>query len=139
LCRAQAKDVDGNGCIVVSQTKSGRVRRVPLSPELLAEVRGRIGRLVPFSEKSPGSFARAVTNATGIEGVHVHQMRHTFACQWIEHDGSLAALQQLLGHASVETTQRYARLSDDVIRREAARVRDNFPRPGAPKGATSNS
>jgi site-specific recombinase XerD len=65
-------------------------------------------------------------------------MRHTFACQWIERGGSLAALQQILGHASVETTQRYARLSDDMTQREAERVHGNF-RSGATEGATSAS
>ena len=32
------------------------------------------------------------------------------------------ALQELLGHASIATTQRYARLMDDAIQAEAARV-----------------
>ena len=121
LTRVRASDVEG-AMLVVSQTKSGKVRRVPLAPELLREVRGRVGRLVGYSWKSPGSFAKAVRKATGIEGFHVHQLRHTFACQWIERGGSLAALQQILGHASVVTTQRYARLSDEAVRREAIRI-----------------
>lgn len=121
MTRAQASHVEGD-MLVVSQTKSGRVRRIPLPPELLREIRGRVGRLVPYAEGSPGSFAKAVRRETGIEGFHVHQLRHTFACQWIERGGSLAALQQILGHASVVTTQRYARLSDDAVRREADRL-----------------
>ena len=59
---------------------------------------------------------------SGLARFHVHQLRHTFACQWIERGGSLAALQQILGHASVVTTQRYARLSDEAVRREAVRL-----------------
>ena len=39
LTRAQAGHVE-QGMLVVSQTKSGRLRRVPLSPDLLAEIRG---------------------------------------------------------------------------------------------------
>ena len=110
------------GYLEVAHTKSRRVRRVPLSAELLVEIRGRVGRLVPYATGSPGSFAIRVRRLTGIEGFHVHQLRHTFACQWLERGGSLAALQQVLGHASITTTQRYARLSDEAVMREAHRL-----------------
>ena len=131
LCRAQASDVKrfrapGTGeeqwFLEVSQTKSKRVRRVPLGSDLLKEVRSRVGRLAPYAVGSPGSFASAVRRVSGVEGFHVHQMRHTFACQWLERGGSLAGLQQILGHASIETTQRYARLSDEAVMREARRL-----------------
>jgi len=131
LCRAQASDVkrfrapgsvEDQWFLEVSQTKSRRVRRVPLPPDLVREVRGRIGRLVQYAAGSPGSFADAVRKLSEIEGFHVHQMRHTFACQWLERGGSLAALQQVLGHASIVTTQRYARLTDEAVMREAARI-----------------
>jgi integrase len=134
LSRAQASDLE-RGFLVVHHTKSGRVRRVPLPPELLAEVRMRMGRLVPYARVSPGSFARVVRRATGIAGFHAHQMRHTFACQWLERGGSLAALQQILGHASIETTQRYARLTDEVVMREAERLAGQ----GVAKGVASFS
>jgi len=48
LTRAQASDVE-RGFLVVHQTNSGKVRRVPLAPELHAEVRRHIGRMVPLS------------------------------------------------------------------------------------------
>jgi integrase len=121
LCRAQASDLERE-FLLVHQTKSAKVRRVPLTGELLAEVRRRVGRLVPYARLSPGSFASTVRRLSGIERFHVHQMRHTFACQWLERGGNLAALQQILGHASIETTQRYARLSDEVVMREAKRL-----------------
>lgn len=121
LTRAQASHVE-QGMLVVSQTKSGRIRRVPLPPEILAEIRGRVGRLAAYSWKSPGSFARAVRDASGVKRFHVHQLRHTFACQWLERGGSLVALQQILGHASIITTQRYAALTDEMVRREAERI-----------------
>ena len=121
LTRAQASDVE-RGFLLVHQTKSRKIRRVPLSAELLAEVRSHVGRLVPFAGLSPGSFAMAIKRATGIERFHAHQLRHTFACQWIEQGRNLVALQQILGHASIETTQRYARLSDDAVMNEARRT-----------------
>lgn len=134
LSRAQASDLE-RGFLVVHQTKSGKVRRVPLEPELLTEVRRRVGRLVPFARVSPGSFAKAIRNATGISRFHAHQMRHTFACQWLERGGSLAALQQILGHASVVTTQRYARLTDDMVMSESQRLTGR----GVAKGVASVS
>ncbi len=121
LCRAQASDVE-RGFLLIEHTKSRKVRRVPLAEELLAEVRLHVGRLVPFAAGSPGSFARAVRRRTGMERFHVHQMRHTFGCQWMDRGGNLGALQQILGHASITTTQRYARMSDEMVMREAERI-----------------
>ncbi len=121
LTRAQASDVE-RGFLMIHHTKSRKIRRVPLEAGLLKEVTGRVGRLVGFSLLSPGSFSAAVRRKTGIERFHVHQTRHTFGCQWLERGGSLAALQQILGHASIETTQRYAKLTDEVVMRESQRI-----------------
>jgi len=120
-CRSQASHVE-NGVLTVSMTKSGHVRRIPLTPELLKEVRRRVGRLVPFSVKSCGYFSRTVAAKAKVAGFHVHQLRHSFACRWLEAGGSLAALQQLLGHSTIVTTQRYARLSERAVAAEVARV-----------------
>jgi len=121
MARALTKDVDG-GVLVVKQTKSGKIRRVLLPSEILRELRGRVGKLIPYGEKSVGSFNRDVRAKTAIPGFHAHQLRHTFACQWLESGGSLPALQQILGHADIKTTQRYGRLSDQAVFEEAIRV-----------------
>ena len=121
LCRAQASHVE-QGCLVVPRTKNGKVRRVPLSPGLLAEVQTRVAKLVPFDEAQPSAFSRTVRRIGGVSRFHTHQMRHTFACRWLEAGGSLPALQQILGHSSVAMTQRYGRLGDGAVREEAQRV-----------------
>lgn len=77
---------------------------------------------MPFS--SPSSFAKFVRRHSGVQRFHVHQMRHTMACRWLEQGGSLAPLQQILRHASIETTQRYARLTDEHVVAEARRLYD---------------
>lgn len=121
LIRARREDVQ-DGVLLVHQTKSGKVRRVPLPPALRVEVEERSGRLVPFEPPTAHHFTRVARRLTGLRDFHVHQLRHTFACRWLERGGSLAALQQLLGHASVVTTQRYARLSDDHVQSEVRRL-----------------
>jgi integrase len=121
LTRAQASHVE-NRQLIVSKTKTGRVRRVPLPPEVLEELCSRVGKLVPFSPLSSGWFATIVRRLSGVERFHPNQTRHTFACRWLEKGGSLAALQQMLGHTTVVTTQRYARLTDEYVVEEAKRV-----------------
>jgi len=118
LVRASASDVQ-NGMLIVHRTKSGKMRRVPLSPELLAELRLRVGRLLSIHDGS--GFTRQVRMHSGVERFHPHQLRHTFACRWLEEGRSLEALQHVLGHATVVMTQRYGRLSDEHVRREAER------------------
>jgi len=121
LTRASSTDIQ-HGDLVVHQTKSGRVRRVPIPKWIAPELRLRIGKLVSFS--SPGQFNAAVRRLSGVERFHVHQLRHTFACRWLEIGGSLAALQQMLGHSTVVMTQRYARISDDLVRAEVRRLEE---------------
>ena len=128
-CRSQRSHVQGD-MLVVSRTKSGRVRRVPLvnpvaGTSLLPDILCRIGRLVPYSEGYTSSFNRTVVRKSGVEDFHVHQLRHTFACRYLERGGSLVALQQILGHSSIEMTQRYARLSDEHVQREARRLAES--------------
>jgi integrase len=121
LTRLQSTDIQ-NGVIVVQQTKSGRVRRVPVARSIIPELRSRIGKLVPFS--SSGQFNARVKRLSGVARFHVHQLRHTFACRYLESGGSLAVLQELLGHSTVRMTQHYARLADDFVRREFERLDD---------------
>ena len=117
--RAQAAHVR-DGVLEVEKTKSGKVRRIPLAASLAAEVRSRVSILVPFVH--PGQFARTVKRQTGIRGFHVHRTRHDYAIQWLAGDGSLAILQELMGHAHISTTMRYARITQDLVQRESERV-----------------
>ena len=119
LARAEGGDV-WNGVLVVKQSKSAKIRRIPLPEPILKEVAGRSGRLVPFVDAK--TVAAAVRKFSGLNGFHMHQTRHTYACRYLERGGSLHALQQLLGHSTVLVTQRYARLSDEAVLAEHRRL-----------------
>jgi integrase len=106
--------------LVVSNTKSGKVRRVPLPPDLLEELRFKIGPLLPIRDS--WGFTKQVRAYSKVERFHPHQLRHTFATRWAEDGGNLAALQLALGHSSILVTQRYARLTDEHVRAEAQRL-----------------
>lgn len=77
---------------------------------------------MPFAENNPGGFGRAIRRMTDIEGFHVHRTRYTFAMDWLAHQGSLAALRELLGNAGLATTAIYAKVTQDLVDREAEAV-----------------
>ena len=48
----------------------------------------------------------------GIGSVHLHQLRHTFATEFLRNGGNLLALQRMLGHSSLDMVRRYAMIVD---------------------------
>jgi len=122
LIRAQASDIGKDGRLTITRTKSRKVRKVPLPPELLEECRGRVGKLVHWNVPCSDTFNRQVIKQAKVEGFHAHRLRHTMAYRWIERGGELAALMRVLGHASLTMTLRYARADDRMVTREAERV-----------------
>ncbi len=119
LVRAEAKDVRG-GKLIIRRSKSGKVRRIPLAPAITAECQNWVGRLSPFPDAC--AFNRGVRKLSGIERFHSHLCRHTFATEWREAGGSLAALQAVLGHGTIAVTERYGTISEDLVEREAQRL-----------------
>lgn len=58
----------------------------------------------------------SICKAAGIEGLRVHDLRHSYASTLAGAGFSLPIIGALLGHTQPSTTQRYAHLSDDPLR-----------------------
>ena len=60
----------------------------------------------------------------GLRPISWHVLRHTFASHLVMRGVPLKAVQELMGHATIEMTMRYAHLSPDV-RRNAVQLLDH--------------
>ena len=77
------------------------------TPALLINLRG--GRL---TTRSVGSIVKRIAIAKGLSpDVHPHTLRHAFGTHMLEEGADLRAIQELLGHERLSTTQRYTQLS----------------------------
>lgn len=52
-----------------------------------------------------------------IDGLRVHDLRHSFATLAIQGGASLFDVQKLLGHSDISMTQRYAHMVDDSLQK----------------------
>jgi integrase len=72
------------------------------------------------------AFDRAV-NKAGLEDLHFHDLRHTFATRLVQAGEDLYKVQRLLGHKSIKMTERYAHHSPESLKSAAAAL-DNYYR-----------
>jgi integrase len=125
---------DGRWCIVDLRGKHGRVRTVPMptwvkvaidtwtSPAGVldgyvfrcvnrgGQVQGKV-----LSEKVVWQMLRPYAAAAGVPGIAPHDCRRTAAKLCRAAGGELEQIQLLLGHASVQTTERYLGTKQDLV------------------------
>ena len=125
VSEAQWADIDFSGATWrirgKGSNRSGiRWRQLPLHPSvviLLKNRRTRLGGIYVFEEKghpigSNKLRAKVITigEAAGLGHVIPHRIRHTVATSALSSCGDLRAVQELLGHASIQSTQIYTQV-----------------------------
>jgi len=91
---------------------NGRPALTPRGPALFVNARG--GRL---SRQTAWTLLRAAAGRAGIEStVSPHVLRHSYATHLLDGGADIRVVQELLGHASVTTTQVYTLVTVDMLR-----------------------
>jgi integrase len=64
----------------------------------------------------------AIRKRARLDDFRLHDLRHTFASYAVMNGVSMPTISRLLGHGVLESTERYAHLSDSSVRAAAGRV-----------------
>lgn len=120
-----------HGCLRLAASKTG-AKVIPLAPAALAILealdRQKGSDWVFPASRGDGHFVNVgklwedVRARAGLEGVRLHDLRHTFASFGAAGGFGLPVIGALLGHKQVSTTARYAHLTDDPVKRAAERI-----------------
>ena len=133
-CGLDVDDIDLDERVVLLRGKGSRERRLPLGTHAAEAVSAYLvrGRPALITRSTPALFINArggrlsrqsaweviskAADRAGCAGVSPHTLRHSFATHLLEGGADVRVVQELLGHASVTTTQIYTRVTVDTLR-----------------------
>ena len=72
-----------------------------------------------FSESTLRKMHIRICKEAGLKKLRIHDLRHTFASHFMMNGGDIYDLKEILGHASVKTTMRYAHLGRKHLQSKA--------------------
>jgi len=128
LVNLDCRDLDLRECIVEVTGKGNKSRRLPigrlavqaistwlkLRPQFIHDDTDALFLTQAGARLSTRSIQQRMRNWAQKQGidlrVHPHMLRHSFASHMLESSGDLRAVQELLGHADISTTQIYTHL-----------------------------
>lgn len=130
LCSLSVDSVDLTMGAVSVWGKGSKQRRVPLGEPAVDAVRAWLAVRAEVLPPETGSVlfgnergkplaprdVRRILDRRSPLPTHPHALRHTFATHLLDGGADLRAVQELLGHADVSTTQRYTHISNHRLR-----------------------
>jgi integrase/recombinase XerC len=130
LCSLDLDRIDARRGVVTVWGKGGKERRVPMSQAAMESVRAWMKCRSEVESEASGAAlflnsrggrlgardVRRVMDRRSATPTHPHALRHTFATHLLDGGADLRAVQELLGHSDVATTQRYTHVSKERLR-----------------------
>lgn len=119
----RVEDVDlAAQSILVRRGKGNKDRRVLFGRKAAEALENHLGgrqsgSLFGVSGHTLWRIVHLAAERAGLEGVHAHTLRHSFATHLLESGADLRFIQELLGHSSLSTTQKYTHLQTSSLRR----------------------
>lgn len=102
--------------------KDNIIVNIPMNSFTAKIVDGKKGFIFPpLAEQTINEKLKLIAIHGGIEkNISMNVGRHTFATLWLQNGGNLKALQDLLGHKNIKTTQNYLHKDVDFLREQMA-------------------
>jgi site-specific recombinase XerD len=129
LCSLDVDSIDARRGIVRVMGKGSKERQVPVSKPAVDAVRDWVklrhevsvdDELALFlnhrGKRITARDVRRLIDDRAVSPTHPHALRHTFATHLLDNGADLRAVQELLGHADVATTQRYTHVSKERLK-----------------------
>ena len=130
LCGLDVNGVNVKAQSIVVMGKGSKERRVPVSEPSLIAIKNWLvlrNELVVDAGEAAMFFnargkrltprdVRRLIDSRSLTPTHPHALRHTFATHLLDNGADLRAVQELLGHSDVATTQRYTHVSKERLK-----------------------
>lgn len=106
--------------VIDSKYNKSRLLPVPVSVSLLYDEfyilkESTSLHFIRLSDSGIESFFARMKRSTGIQRLHPHLLRHTFATSYMLQRGNLEFLRMYLGHSSYDVTKRYIHISSELM------------------------
>lgn len=122
VCTIELKNIDLKNGILIVKGKGNKERIVPIGHKTFEFMKKHLENCKtkflfedrygnPLNYNSLSCIIKRMKLDTGIENLHAHLLRHTFATLYIVNGGDIKSLQAILGHTSLKMCENYLHLA----------------------------